>query len=132
MIDQINRLSKNEFTPILALYLKEEGYVKKRTYWFKRSNSILLCVHLQSSLWDKDDYYINIGVSNSDISSYPNELRWYWWHRCSFHNTELNLTLDEIRICMINLFGDYQQLPEKDFFSKHCSTRLNGRYIVMD
>lgn len=131
MSDLFKYLQKDEFIPFLSSFLKEAGYVRKRTYWFKESDDFFFCVHIQGSLWSNDDYYVNIGVSKGNANSCLNELNWYWWHRCSNNNKEINLTLDEIKGCIACLFGDYQQLSEKDFFEKYHSVRLNNRYIVL-
>ncbi|MBQ7444858.1 MAG: DUF4304 domain-containing protein [Clostridia bacterium] len=130
MSDQNN--SRIVFIQKIDSYLKKHDYSKSKSYWYKAQGDYYLCIHVQGSSWSKDDYYVNIGISQN-LESCPNELRWKWWHRCkNEHGNELKLPLQSVILCMNRYFGDFSSMPGLSFYKKYHSVLVNGRYIVLE
>jgi hypothetical protein len=97
-------MDRNEFSKKLGTYLKTNGFKKKGNYWFKLSLGSVFCVNLQSSQWDKTDYYVNIGfteeVSRLTIG------HWFAQHRCQGEDgNSLNISFE----CFLS---DYNKITQ--------------------
>lgn len=54
---------KDELAAAVKTYMKEKGYKKRGTTWTKRTDDeISLVVNIQGSQYDKEQYYINLGI----------------------------------------------------------------------
>ena len=53
---------KQELIDEIKPLLKEKGYKKVRQTWYKDDGTLIVVFNIQSSYYDKDDYYINLGV----------------------------------------------------------------------
>ncbi len=74
--------------------LKQLGFRKNKNYWYRYDNEWICCFCIQGSQWDRENYYINIGMAKRCESGYfPTELNWLWRHRCRVDNEELNIPL---------------------------------------
>ena len=55
-------LTKEELVAGLAVLLKEKGCRKNRQTWSRKKEGLTLVLNIQNSQWDKETYYINLGV----------------------------------------------------------------------
>lgn len=77
-------MNKDDFNVTISEKLAKLGYVRHRTYWYKPLKGILFCIYIISSQWDKNSYYVEIGVDESaSLNSYPTLLYWKVRYRCT-------------------------------------------------
>lgn len=88
-------MTKAEFIEAVKPILKNRGYRKKGFYWYKQGEDLLLCVNVQGSSWDKNDYYVEIGIAPQD-AAYPTILHWEIRHRCIGTAGERNIQSEEL------------------------------------
>ena len=88
---------KNEFISAIKPELKRRGYRKNGMYWYKRCNGFTCCINLQTSNWDSNNYYINVGLSLDDSPTYrATQLNWYCRHRVVGVSANQNLLPEEL------------------------------------
>ena len=106
--------------------LKSEGYKKHQNYWYRTVDEYLYCINVQGSSWNKDAYYINIGVAQNDATCpTPSLLKWIWQHRLH----DCNNSVEEFRQCKEELFTDFSSEPQlASFLEKHHAARVVGQY----
>lgn len=89
-------MNKKDFVVEVAIELKKLGYRKNGFYWYKPMEEYILYVNVQGSQWDKDDYYVELGVARSDSAcKNPTILHWIIRHRCNGASGELNIMPSE-------------------------------------
>ncbi len=92
-------MKKSEFIDAIKPVLKNDGYRKKGSYWYQQNGELLLCINVQGSQWDKNDYYVNIGIAMFDSGDYylfPTLLHWKIVHRCFGRTGQLNIEPHEL------------------------------------
>lgn len=108
---------KNEFISEICAKMRELGYKKRGNYWYKAQKDLLLCINVQGSQWNKDNYYVEIGASiiHHDLKN-PTVLGWYFRHRCKGQDgKELNILPRDFFQCIENTFSNLtsaDQLPQ--------------------
>ena len=60
-------MNKNDFLLAVHEYLKAFGYRKNKSYWFLSNGELVYCVYVQSSQWDANDYYVEVGIAIEEI-----------------------------------------------------------------
>ena len=55
-------MNKTELLDQLKIELKRHGFRKNRTTWRKDFGEVIAVLNVQTSQWDNDDYFINLGV----------------------------------------------------------------------
>lgn len=58
----MNKLSKEQLIECFKPVFKQCGFKKMRTSWRKSTDELTFVLNIQGSQWDKEDYYINVGV----------------------------------------------------------------------
>lgn len=53
---------KQDLIQNLTLPLKEKGYKKVRQTWYKENSDLVILLSLQSSTYDRETYYIHLGI----------------------------------------------------------------------
>ena len=92
-------MNKNEFIEAIKPYLKEKQYKKRGLYWYKRMEGLILCINVEGSQWDKNDYYVNIGIAmfdSADCCPFPTLLHWRIVHRCFGKAGQLHIEPQEL------------------------------------
>lgn len=91
-------MNKSEFIDAIKPALKNDGYRKKGSYWYKHKEQIILCINVQGSQWDTNDYYVEIGIAMFEDVCYlfPTLMLWRIRHRCVGRSGELNIEPDEL------------------------------------
>ena len=70
-------MSKQEMVEYLRVCLKQRGYKKQKQNWYRiNQDGVYIIVNVQNSQWDRETYYINLGVCidrQSTTKSFPFE-----------------------------------------------------------
>ena len=127
MTNKKNTCGKTEMISNLTIALKEKGFRKKRAYWYKGLEEYLVCVNVQGSQWDSNNYYINIGMAKKQDEKEPTLLEWIWRHRCKGTEGELNISLDEVILCIEKYVSDFQLDNDISAFLKRNNATIVGQ-----
>lgn len=102
---EVKNVDKQTFILHIKPLLKDMGYRKKSSYWYRACEGYVFCVNVQGSQWDPNNYYVEIGIAypNPDVKN-PNVLQWYCRHRCRGKNGSVNITIDEF----MNFLKDFE------------------------
>lgn len=124
-------MSKKTFMFAIKAPLREFGYAKYGNYWYKTCGDILRCIYVQGSQWDKDNYYVELGVSKADSSNLkPTVLHWIFRHRCiGKSGNEINILPQELFQCMDDTFSDVTsvaQIPQ--YLAKRNAVKVVNQY----
>lgn len=60
-------------------FFKTKNFKKKRHTWLYETEDTIACYNIQTSQWDSEDYYINIGIVIKGID-FPPDVRYGAWH----------------------------------------------------
>lgn len=123
-------MEKQAFISEISKTLKLLGYRKSKNYWYRAYNDLIFCINVQGSQWDKNDYYIQIGVSfaTNDIKN-PSILQWYFRHRCSGKNGEKNILPDEFLSCLSEIFDKIHTADDiETLLREHQATKVVSQY----
>lgn len=120
-------MNKTEFINEITQPLKNLGYRKKGFYWFRKTGKIILCINVQGSQWNTNNYYVEIGVALDSASRRnPTVLYWYARHRCKGISGELNI---EPRELYAELANHHSSICDSVDLS-HYLTERNARKVV--
>ena len=61
-----------------TVFFKSLGYRKKYNTWTRVSEDLISGFNIQTSRWDTNDYYINVGIVLIGIDSEPQTSYWQW------------------------------------------------------
>ena len=126
-------MEKNECIEQLKHRLKELGYNKKKNYWYKKENDILHCVCVLSSQWNKNDYYIEIGISKVLIGGKcPTIGNWDMRMPClnergQNQNPELTVVFNSLKD--LEEIHDYEGM--KSYLSSHQYVKLGKQFSIL-
>lgn len=125
-------MNKIDLIQLLDHALKYRGYKRRGNYWFLTQNGIIFCINIQNSQWDKNTYYVNIGVAKEEQAcNYPTILNWTWRHRCHGKSGEVNLSMQEIMTSVDVYFSDYINADNpSDFYIKYSAERIFNQYWI--
>lgn len=88
-------MNKEDFIQEIRSPLKALGFRKNGQYWYKTYNDLLLCINVQGSQWDKNDYYVEIGAALANSGrKFPTLLYWEFCHRCVDHGQKINFDVN--------------------------------------
>lgn len=132
MIESNKLLNKEKFLSDTAVILKQRNYKKRKNYWYLTVRDIIFCVNVQGSCWDKNDYYVNIGVKeHAGDMPYPTELHWTWDHRCFDKNgNQVNISIEALIDCMDKYFNDYISMGKDAFFDKYNAVKVGPQFMI--
>ena len=68
----MNSLSKEQLIECFKPVFKQSGFKKMRTNWRKTTDDLIFVLNIQGSQWDKEDYYINVGVYIKSLGTEQN------------------------------------------------------------
>ena len=124
-------MDKLTFISEIKPLLKAMGYRKNGNYWYKAVNDLTFCVNVQGLQWDKNDYYVNIGIAitNPSIKN-PTQLHWYCTHRCrGIDGEQTNIPPAEIiRIVNDTFPADMTSAQMTSFLNKHKAQWVIGQF----
>lgn len=125
-------MDKQTFLGEIAHKLKMLGYKKNKHYWYRENKGYLLCVNLQGSQWNKDDYYVEFGVAFLDSNvKYPTILQWFCRHRCMGKNGSKNITPEELLSFLEYVQENYPNCAEvTDYLIKMSSAKVSNQYWI--
>lgn len=129
-----NEMKKNDFIFTISPILKDRGYKKRGSYWYFYDNNkkLILCINLQGSQWNKDSYYINIGIADiKEGQLYPSLLNWTWRHRCRGEQGEVNIDTKVFVQSIDTYFSEYLEAKTpSDFYNKYNATFISNQYWI--
>ena len=120
---------KNEFIYTVKPELKKRGYRKNGMYWYKRCDGFTCCIFLQTSNWDSNNYYIEVGLSMDDSPSCrPTQLNWYCRHRLVGVSASQNLLPEELFSYLDHTFEQIHTASEiRDFLTRQNAIEMPGQ-----
>ena len=120
---------KEEFLAAVKPELKRRGYRKSGMYWYKHCDGFTCCINLQTSNWDSDNYYVNVGLSLDDSPSCrPTQLKWYCRHRCTGKSHRDNLLPEELYDHLDRTFEQIRSQDEiRDFLIRQGAVEMPGQ-----
>lgn len=92
-------MNEIEFIEEISVLLKANGYRKHGKYWYRDRHSFKYCVCVYGSVWDSNNYYVEIGIDISD-TKYPTLLYWALRTRCKniYYDNSINATDNDLNI----------------------------------
>ena len=114
-------MDKQTFICALKEQLKKDGFRKQRNYWYKKEQDLCYCIFVQGSQWDKNDYYVEIGIDFRREKEFPTVLDWSVRQRCRDQDgKEQNISPSDLSRCMTYLFGKIKSPGDfYEFARKH-------------
>lgn len=109
-------MKKVDFIAEIKPVLKKYGFRKKGNYWYRDDETALVCVCVQGSQWNRDDYYVEIGISDYTTVVAPTITQWYCRHRCCGRNGEINITPQELLNSIIDLDSAIKEIGDVDIY----------------
>lgn len=73
--------TENEIKLGIDEAVKEAGFLRKSTNWYREMNETILVINLQKSNYG-DQYYINLGILVKDLPAYPGSKPQPKAHQC--------------------------------------------------
>ena len=113
-------MNKNDFLLAVHEYLKAFGYRKNKSYWFLSNGELVYCVYVQSSQWDANDYYVEVGIAIEEIvGPKPSVTRWHVRKRCEDESqNDRNISLSVLKQA-IDFFSDILT----EYSARDCAAR---------
>lgn len=71
-------VSKEKLIEASKAYFKKLGYKKKNNTWLKNLDDLISGYNIQTSQWDSNIYYINVGIVLIGIDREPQTAYWKW------------------------------------------------------
>ena len=104
--------SKGSLIEASKAHFKAQGFKKRNNSWFKFSDSLVACFNVQGSQFNKDYYYINVGIVVLGVDEKP-QLGLGSWHiqdRVSVEDKTVNDMLSEVDAWLEKCFSmDYME-----------------------
>ena len=66
---EVYMIKKQTLINDLRPLLKDRGYKKIRQNWYRDDDDLIIVFNIQNSYYDKDDYYINLGIIIKQIAA---------------------------------------------------------------
>ena len=120
-------MNKNDFLLAVHEYLKAFGYRKNKSYWFLSNGELVYCVYVQSSQWDANDYYVEVGIAIEEIvGPKPSVTRWYVRKRCEDESqNDRNISLSVLKQA-IDFFSDILTVNDLTLYLERTPHTLVG------
>ena len=124
-------MNKQEFISTVDSELKVLGYKRNRNYWYKENLNYLICLNIQGSQWDKNDYYVEIGLSSlGEKRKFLPILDWDIRHRCTGTKGELNISPEDLMTELQNLCSQLNNVNSlTEFIEKSNAVRIANQYL---
>ena len=122
---------KLQFIAEIAALLKTQGFRKHRNYWYRIQNDLLLCVNVQGSQWDKNNYYVEIGAARlQESAKNPPVLSWLFCHRCKGPDgKDLNISLADCLQDMESVFCNFSSYDQlKNYLTTIKAVRVVNQF----
>lgn len=117
-------MDKHTFISEISKPLKELGYRKRTNYWYKTANELIFCINVQGSQWDKDNYYVEIGVAKyEEEKKCPTILYWFCRHRCIGKNRDVNIEPEDLMRDLIILHNSISIWDDLLLFLDRCDAK---------
>lgn len=103
------------------------GYRKNKSYWFLSKAELVYCVYVQSSQWDANDYYVEVGIAIEEIvGPKPSVTRWHVRKRCEDESqNDRNISLSVLKQA-IDFFSDILTVNDLTLYLEHTPHTLVG------
>ena len=120
-------MNKNDFLLAVHEYLKAFGYRKNKSYWFLSNGELVYCVYVQSSQWDANDYYVEVGIAIEEIvGPKPSVTRWHVRKRCEDESqNDRNISLSVLKQA-IDFFSDIHTVNDLTLYLERTPHTLVG------
>ena len=120
-------MNKNDFLLAVHEYLKALGYRKNKRYWFLSNGELVYCVYVQSSQWDANDYYVEVGIAIEEIvGPKPSVTRWHVRKRCEDESqNDRNISLSVLKQA-IDFFSDILTVNDLTLYLERTPHTLVG------
>ena len=120
-------VNKNDFLLAVHEYLKAFGYRKNKSYWFLSNGELVYCVYVQSSQWDANDYYVEVGIAIEEIvGPKPSVTRWHVRKRCEDESqNDRNISLSVLKQA-IDFFSDIHTVNDLTLYLERTPHTLVG------
>jgi len=120
-------MNKNDFLLAVHEYLKAFGYRKNKSYWFLSNGELVYCVYVQSSQWDANDYYVEVGIAIEEIvGPKPSVTRWHVRKRCEDESqNDRNISLSVLKQA-IDFFSDILTVNDLTLYLERTPHTLVG------
>ena len=69
---------KKDFIIKCKEHFKTKGFIRKGTTWSKHKDDLILCFNIQTSQWDSNDFYLNVGIVVKGIDEKPQTTLGKW------------------------------------------------------
>ena len=124
-------MNKQEFISAIASDLKTLGFKKNRNYWYQVISNNMFCVNVQGSQWDKNDYYVEIGLASlREERMFPPILDWDIRHRCTGIHGEHNISPEDFMTELQSLCSDWEQVNSlSEFIVKTHAVKIGDQYM---
>ena len=98
-------------------------------YWYKRCDGFTCCIFLQTSCWDSDNYYVEVGLSLDDAPDCrPTQLKWHCRHRCQGQSARENILPGEFLPYLDRTFGQIRSKAEiGEFLIRQGAVEMPGQ-----
>ena len=116
--------NKEDFISKCKEYFKTRGFVRKHTTWLKHKDDLILCFNIQTSQWDSNDFYLNVGIVIKGIDETPQTTlgKWHVHRRISDVDKSSDDILREVDLWLsthgnmdklkhLSSLGDEERLP---------------------
>lgn len=95
--------------------------------FFLMASSSVYCVYVQSSQWDANDYYVEVGIAIEEIvGPKPSVTRWYVRKRCEDESqNDRNISLSVLKQA-IDFFSDIHTVNDLTLYLERTPHTLVG------
>ena len=124
-------MKKQGFISVIASDLKSLGFKRNRNYWYQAISNDRICVNVQGSQWDKNDYYVEIGLTSlREERKFPPILDWDIRHRCTGIQGERNISPEDFMTELQSLYSKVKQVNSlSEFIEKNNAVRIVNQYM---
>lgn len=121
---------KTEIITSLKPILREKNFKKIRNYWYKEQNGMTSYLNIQGSVYDTNDFYVNLGIVFSLIDKkVPPTYDWDIFRRAFVDNKELNLEIEDILLILDAFLKLFPTIENAQTFAQNQKSKYE--YIVI-
>ena len=121
---------KLEIIASLKPLLKKQGFKKIRNYWYKVQDDITFYLNIQGSIYNSDDFYVNLGVVLSPFKGkIPPIYEWDVCKRAFVDGKQINLDLENVLLMLDYFLNLFPTTKDALIFVK--SQKQQYQYIVI-
>jgi hypothetical protein len=124
--NELKNPKKQELLNLFTQKFKGLGFLKTKQTWKKITKELTFVCNVQSSQWDNEDYYVNVGILVNKLSHFPH---------LTYGNVETRIdlsgTAEDVHKRVVEWFDKYNTLiklvagcKRKDFPEIMCNAIL--------